>query len=272
MRPTHPSPCRISVGKPGLRSGRSTTLVLLALAAIIVGLLLAAVAFLTRPPATAGLPLPTPNAYGQMVKLGGSVQGVPEVSISDCDAETLSAFLDSNRVIVQELETVLKNDSVVPLDFSAAGTSSVIEGLGELRQVMRLLHASAALAQLEDRLVDAADGYVKLLTGARKIQRGGLFIHMQIGAAYERVGWPALEEISSQLSAEDKQNVAWDLQSLVPRDTDFADREKAWATRSIGRVRMFFMQSQIAAESERNLAIIAELEASEASAMSKLSP
>lgn len=272
MRPAHPLPLRISVANPRIRSGRSKTLILVTLAVIVVGLMLSTVAFLTRPGATAALPVPTPNAYGQMVKLGGNVQGVPETSISECDAETLREFLDSNTLILQELQTVLKNDSVVPLDFSTAGSSSVIDGLGELRQVLRLLHASAALAQLEDRHVDAAAGYVNLLTGARKIQPGGLFIHMQIGAAYERIAWPALGELSSQLTAEEKEDVAWQFQSLVPRDTDFAAREKAWATKSVGRIHMFLMQSQVAADSERNLAIMAEVDALEASAMSKLSP
>ena len=276
MRLMRALPAEIHVASSRIRSGRSTALILAILAAIIVAILLASFAMLTRTPMPAALPIPSPNAYGQMVQLGSSVDAVPMTSISDCDEEALKVFLDANPVILAELDKVLQNDSVVPLDFSSDAFSIELNDLGEIRQVMRLLYAHALLAELEDRPVDAADGYVRLLIASRKIQHGGLYVHMQVGAAYERVAWPAIGELATQLSAEEKEAVAGQLHSLVPRDSDFAKREQAWASKRLGRVRMFLMQSQmqaqVAAESDRNLAIMAELDALEKSATSKLTP
>jgi len=262
-----------SFGSPtNLRSGRIPILMLAVLAVVMVALLIASVAFLTRAPVPAALPIPTPNAYGQMVRLGGSVQGVPTTGINECSAVTLTEFLDANRQIIAELDSVLQNESVVPIGFSQDYLEVEFENISRLRQLLRVIDAKAKLAQMEDRPVDAADGYVTLLIAARKIQRGGLFIHMQVGCAYERVAWPALGELASQLSADEKANVAWQIQSLTPRDKDFLSREIAIGKKQVGRVRMFLMRSHTAATNERNMAIIAELEAAEKAAMSKLIP
>ena len=93
--------------------------------------------------------------------------------------------------------------------------------------------AEARLAEQQGRNTNAAETYLDLVDLSRKISRGGLFIHLMLGAAYERVAWTGLLRIAPSLSPDEKGRFLVKIESIrdQPAELDATmDRERALST------------------------------------------
>lgn len=219
------------------------------------------------------IPIPEPNAYDQMIRLSVSVQSIIENSVEDSNADELRALANANQEIIDEIDLVLQNASVVPIEYSQPFLQRELDRLSNLRRLHRLLHGAARLAELERRPFDAAEGYLRLAVAARKTQYGGFMIHALVGIAYERVAWEAIARLSEALSPEEKSLSLRKIHVLRVREpiADLLARETAYGVRAIGRLRAAMTKQQTQASFDATRRAIDEAEQLEARAIESLS-
>ncbi len=181
-------------------------------------------------------PLPSPNAYDQLVVIGRTVHGpVPNQGrFAEADVEALRGWVEANHELPLRARQALERPGRVPLTYTRADLEA--EGLGELRMLGRLLIARATLEAREGRLDQAADWYGIALDLGIEIGRGGLLLHRLAGCATEESAVDGLDAIAAQLDAPTAKRVAARLAEL---DADrpplgaALETERAWRSSAI---------------------------------------
>ena len=215
-----------------MRQGKTSTIMVGSVVAI--ALLIIAPAFIYWRSQTSipTVNLPTPNAYDLLVQAGSQV-GKPPDNIEQADAKELAAFLAANDGVMPLIRQALQHESCVPIDYAADFLSQELDRTDAIRQTARLLMAEARLAEQQGRNAKAAETYLDLVDLSRKMSRGGLFIHLMLGAAYERVAWAGLLRIEPSLSPEEKGRFLAKIKSIGDQPEDLQatiDRERALST------------------------------------------
>ena len=220
----------------------------------------------TPPP----IPMPTPNAYVEMVNLGATIQN--PIDVDEADESTLVSFVDAHASVLEELNKTVDHDSVVPIRYEMTSQPS-LDRLSVVRNILRLRMAEAKLAAMQNRHADAANSYHKLIVAARQSQRGGFMLHKLTGAAYERASWEAIAELSDKLTANEKTTLLQKLQSIPVKNIgSYQDRERAASAKTVGRIAALMMRKQTAdtfAKAEEVLREVSELEVKTLERLSK---
>jgi hypothetical protein len=163
--------------------------------------------------------LPTPNAYDTLYQAGNMVSRLPEDYTDTSDREKLVSFIATNTEPLRLVKEAVDQQYVVPIDYEA-GMQAVLDGIGPIRQAMRLLHTNARIAELEGDTAREAILYAKLFVLSSKSANGGLLVHASAASAYERLALARLHEIVGELTALQKSEVLALLASVNRQLTD----------------------------------------------------
>lgn len=253
---------------------RSSPVLTALIAGIVLVLGLVAYVWLSVPSAPPVV-LPNPNGFTQFLESGRKIVGTPE-DISIADAETLKRFLDANAAVLDESLEALNMECMVPIEYSAAYQQQVVDDVGPLKNVARLLWADARVAELEGRPEEAADKYADVIRFSEKTSNGGLLVHLLSGIAYERLGWQALLKLVPSLSQDQKAALKERLAATnrtALKVEDFMSRERAVATAAHGRFMMFMMSRTPHADgsAEQARKVIGEMQSAREQVMKALS-
>lgn len=198
-------------------------------------------AFVVPPP----IPIPTPNAYDEIVRIGRHVGETPDAT--KADVEALETFVAASRVLINAAHKALENDGVVPFDYSQEFFETEVDRLSHIRQVFRLLVLEAKYHREIHRPDDAAQVDVDMIAMARKISRGGVLVNRQVAMAYERVGWKDLVALGPDLTTEQKALVLQRLNQMPATESLGAveQREFALGAKRIGRFHAMLSRHQL---------------------------
>jgi hypothetical protein len=134
----------------------------------------------------------------------------------------------ANNAAAEMAAPALNQQSVVPVDYEA-GVQGAMASVHYIRPAMKLLHAKARLAELENNRPDAAMSYAELFVLASKSASGGLTVNVLGAIPYQRLAIAKLEELCDGLSTQEKEDVRKLLESdnRLPVNVDeIAEREQ----------------------------------------------
>ena len=157
-------------------------------------------------------PLPNPNGYDDIVKAGCMVSG-DAIAARELPLEELRALITTNAEALQLLRVGLSRTCAVPLE-AALSTNTFILQLGTTKQLALLLAVEGRLAELENRLGDAARSYVDIIHLGNETSRGGFLIHRLVGIACEAIGYSHLVKVAPQLNREQSMSLRAELEKV----------------------------------------------------------
>jgi len=188
-------------------------------------------------------PLPNPNGYDDFVKAGAMIEddlpGFQELRDMG-EAELRTAFattgLSKHREALAMTKVGFGRTCQVSLDYSATSGNH----LGELAACKRLAFvfiAEGRLAEMENRIADAAESYLDVIRLGHESARGGVMIDFMDGVTIERLGLTGLARLAAKLDAKCCREMslalgAIDLRSESPEA--MLQQEKEWARRTYG--------------------------------------
>ena len=150
------------------------------------------------------------------------------------EVDSMKEFVEANREVVEELDAVVNQNSIVPIDYQA-GFMGVADQAHALRPAMRLQMSIAEIAKADGDYPQAAVEFAKLYALANKIDVDGALVHFQIASAYRRAALSGLKEIAGSLTQEQKDEVVSilagngiapvDLPAIVAREDTIAKLE-----------------------------------------------
>ena len=203
-----------------MRNGRSKLVVILGIAIALViacPLVIVLINRPTVPPVT----LPTPNAYDTLSEAGNLISQLPSDYAETEDVAKLQAFVEANAPAVDLLNSAVDQQCVVPINYDGK-MEDVADTTQPIRQAMRLLHASARIAELENNPANAAREYAKIFELSSKSANGGFIVHTLVAAGHERLALNKLQELAVDLTAQQRQEVRELIASVdrQPRNID----------------------------------------------------
>ena len=217
-----------------MRKARSGIVVIIA---IIAGLLLALPVYIyfTAQGAPPAVSIPNPNAYDTYVQAGRQITGWPD-DVDQADTEQLREFISSNQAALELLQEAAEQECAVPIDLDTPfdEMKPLFDEVGLAKQGQMLLRAAAVLAEREDRPMEAADYYLRMIKNGQRFPSGGVLLHYQMGRAFELLALRPLEALVPKLSPEQRLELADRLEALKSPPHDLVaimDRE-AYMSRS----------------------------------------
>lgn len=185
--------------------------------------------------------LPVPNAYDDLMRASQDAQAVGPADLEKASADALHGYVEANRASLERTQAALKHESVVTLDFSSGGFTRHIDRTQNLRRLLRLLQATALLAEREGRAGDAAALYLDIIRLGPALARGGTIMDLYLGVACEGVGIRGMSRLHEQLDAAACRKtiaalLATDplhepLEPVFARDRTLAENSLGWTTR-----------------------------------------
>lgn len=193
----------------------------------------------TQPPQA---PLPTPNGYEDFQRAVAARRGdVPNVqnarNVQDASLQELRSFVEKNQEALELIRLGLSRECRVPVEYSQVYVARLLPELSGFKGLAILLKAEGLLAEKQNRPSDAVKSYLDAIRFAHELARGGVQISCLVGIACEAIGMNPLEQLRSNLSAEDCQHAARALEQISLKQEDFETilaREKAWGRRTAG--------------------------------------
>ncbi len=212
-------------------------------ALVVIGALCGFALVLFRGGSVAVLPLPNPNGYDDLVKAGeildGDLPGWQE--LRDMNEEQLRQVF-STTVLAKHQEALalagvgLSRPCRVRLEYSPTS----VEPLNEISAVRRVAFAFIAtgrLAEMENRMGDAAKSYLDAIRVSHEASRGGSLVNSMSALTIEAVGLAYLRELAGRLDAKQREEVVDELESIDgKRETieTVLQQERTWARRAYG--------------------------------------
>lgn len=179
-----------------------------------------------RPP----VPLPNPNGYDSFVQAAALVsENVGDYR--DFDLVTLRELVVSNSEPLRLLRLGLKQETVVPADYSSADSTNYLQkltiALPGFKRLAFLLAAEGRLAELEERPADAVRSYVDCIRFGNESSRGGVMIERLVGMACEAIGYQPLLNVVPRLSDAESRELIRHLEEIRSRSVPWRDVRRA---------------------------------------------
>ena len=191
-------------------------------------------ATLPKPP-----PVPSPNAYVDLVRAGGMVaQPMPnQGDVFGAPVDALRAWVDASRAALTLADEAIDKPSAVPLAFNA--TEPTLFELGSVRDLARLMMADVLVARADARPDEAVDRCFELIAMARSVNRNGLMIHRLTEVALEHgFGLEGLALLRDDLDADACRSAArrlLDLDASADGPDETLALEADWARATMTR-------------------------------------
>ena len=147
--------------------------------------------------------LPEVNGFDSMRDVSSRI--VSQELFSE-EVESMRQFVEANQDVVADLDAVVNQESIVPINYQA-GLTGVADQANALRPAMRLQMSIAEVAKADGDNGKAAVEFAKLYSLANKIDREGVLVHFEIASAYRRAALNGLKEIAGSLKQEQKDEV-----------------------------------------------------------------
>ncbi|HEY5909488.1 MAG TPA: hypothetical protein VJA21_02670 [Verrucomicrobiae bacterium] len=183
----------------------------LAVAALILGLVISSVLWTTRTPAFPTLP--NPNGYDDFVKASELVEG-PVSDFPAMSAEGLSLLVATNAEAMRLCRLGLTRTCSVPTETTVTNFSQEMARLPGMKKLGQLLAAEGRLAELESRSGDAARCYAEAMRLGNETSHGGFLIHRLVGVALEAIGGMRLARLVPALSPQEARAVLAQLEKI----------------------------------------------------------
>jgi len=184
---------------------------ILAAAACLV--LLAGAFFVIEPPPAPAIQWPNPNGYDDLIKAAAMIVGQkPDCNFDNegC-VEEWKAFLETNSEAIKLARVGLTRESRVRMDLFDYFSASTL--------LAWILQAEGQVAEKENRSDDAIRSYIDLIRLGQQL-RGGAMISAIRGYAFESLGFVPLQEMTRQMTEEQRKQVVTNLTQLyVNRET-----------------------------------------------------
>ena len=191
------------------------------------------VAFLALRPLPPLVPLPSPNAYDDLVKAGQMVStnsgnyaklGTPQLrTLAATNAEALALARDA-----------LDGACRVPVQYSQNGQGNTY---AKLRRLAQAFAAEGRLAELDKRTSKAVECDLDLIRLGADTARGGVLIDALIGSSIESMGTTDFQKLASQLDAQTCREAAATLERAdaeKPSWDGVMKEEDDWIRRAFG--------------------------------------
>lgn len=188
------------------------------------------------PPIVTGPPLPSPNGYDDFVKAGTMLASVTG-DYTKISGEELKAYVGTNQEPLRLLRLGLTRECKVPTEDSMEYIRGHMTDLMPIKRVAQLLSAEGRLAEMEERLVDAARIHLENVRYGQVSANGGLIIDKLVGIAVENIGMAGLERVVDKLDVQQAREVIAILEDADARSTPASvhiARDRQWA-RKAGR-------------------------------------
>jgi hypothetical protein len=189
-----------------------------------------------RPASLAETPLPNPNGYDKFVTAGKMLQDDPGLYDSMSEVE-LSSLVATNAEALALVRAGLTNECRVPVQFSVSYSSSSIKDIMAFRSLAQTFAAEGRLAELNNRLGDAAKSYLDMIHFGNEATRGGRLVEGMIGTAIESMGTGGLQKFAGRLDAKSCREAAASLEILDSQRQSWEEilnQEKNWTRKVFG--------------------------------------
>jgi hypothetical protein len=180
---------------------------------------------------------PSPNGYADFIKAGEMVSAGNAPDRRTATQNELQRYIEDNRDALQLVRTGLTKQSRVTTEYTFVYLTSHMPELARLKGLALALVAEGKLAELENRLGDAARIYLETIRFAHESVRGGLHIDGLVGMACEAIGITQLEPLSTTLDAKQCRELLPTLELIDANRETFAEvmeQEKTWSRRAFG--------------------------------------
>ena len=158
-------------------------------------------------------PLPKPNGYDDFLSAAALIN--PEVrQSSSLDREGLRQLVSSNVEPLRLIRVGLGRHCSIPTEEAVTNFAAISPALLQIRLIVILLAAEGRLAEIEDRLGDAARTDLEAIRFGNEISRGGLMIHRSMGVGCESFGGIPLAKLVPKLNCEQARPLIMDLERI----------------------------------------------------------
>ncbi|MEO1523912.1 MAG: hypothetical protein AAFX06_00670 [Planctomycetota bacterium] len=216
-------------------------LILLLLILIGVPAVIALMAVADAPPKRT---IPNPNGYDTLLQAAEKVQSLPEDFFETEDVESLQNCLESNSQAFALVDQACGEEIVVPIQTVDLESPEWTNSVSSLRNLLRLMTVQARVAELEDRPLDAAMVYAKMLDVSERADEGGLLVHSLVSLAGKGMAHDPLSGMAESLSDDGRAQLAARLKEIGydPIDVDAVmKRERVVVRRQFGVLRAGLM-------------------------------
>jgi hypothetical protein len=218
-----------------MKKGRLALIAMVLTVIVLATLVMFSIVLINRPTVPL-VTLPTPNAYDTLQRAGKRITGCPDDYATTSNRNTLEAFLAKNAPALTLIEQSLDQPCIVPIDYEK-GIQPLLDGIGPIRQAIRLLHAHARLAELDGDRAREAMLYAKMFAISSKSANGGLLVNAMAASAYEKLALRRLKELAGGLSTVQQRELLVLLESANRQPTDLEqllEREHLLVTKQLG--------------------------------------
>lgn len=146
--------------------------------------------------------IPNPNGYDDLIQAGQLVTGDFD-NASDLDRGNLYALVATNAEALRLLRVGLSRDCAVPTGTQIANFANISRDLIGLKSLAKALSAEGRLAEMDNRLPDAARSYVDSIRLGSAMSQGGLMMNRLVGIACQGMGDHRLVKLIPKLNCED---------------------------------------------------------------------
>lgn len=186
------------------------------------------------PPIVTGPPLPSPNGYDDFVK-AGAMLGPPSYDYSKMPMEELKAYVGTNQDALRLVRLGLTRECQVPTEDSMEYIRRHFPDLTLIKRTAKSIAAEGRLAELNDRIADAARSHLDNVRYGQVSANGGLMIDKLVSGAVENMGMADLERIVDKLNARQAREVIATLEGVDARSTPasvFIVRDRQWSRKA----------------------------------------
>jgi len=179
-------------------------------------------------------PLPNPNGFEDLVRAGQSIVGQipgPNGDYRSAGEDELRQWVEANHEALTIARHGLDRECRVVLPASQAQLQEHMNQVSSLRQLCRLMDASALLAETDGQLPQAVRNGLDVIRVANQGTRGGLLIDALTGMACEWVGQRALARLRDQLTALECRKLVTALEAIDAQrepDDSIIQRDRTW--------------------------------------------
>ena len=199
---------------------------------IVVGVLTAlGLLVFKRNPLPPNPPLPSPNGYDDFVKAGLALTGGAS-GYSDWNEEKLRRIAIEKAELLRLVRLGLTRECRVPNDYSPTFLTARVTEFISFKEVAFGFAIEGKVAELDNRMGDAAKSYLDAIFFGNESSRGGVLISRLVGTACEGIGLNNLQKLSNKLSAKECRDSVRFLESIDKKRelvSETLNHEKEWA-------------------------------------------
>ncbi|MEO1523913.1 MAG: hypothetical protein AAFX06_00675 [Planctomycetota bacterium] len=203
----------------------------------------AGIAFMAADAPPPPTPLPNPNGYDTLVDASEKYVDYSEDIDQVGDVETLKMWVETNSEALRLVDEACGQEIVVPptkLDVHAERRLGLVNCLS----LIRLVKTQARVAELEDRLSDAAEIYAKMFDLSNRVDDGGFLMDALLSCAGKKMALDALVQIEASMPQQARLNLAAALEASGNDRIDFdvvMERERAAQRQQFGFLNVSIM-------------------------------